>query len=65
MSALKGYAYHFDRAKAFEEEGKWGLAADAWKRAAKLAPSGKIWQRDNNRSLHCRRKFTQQQREAS
>lgn len=65
MSCLKGYAHHFDRAKAFEEEGKWGLAADAWKRAAALASSGKIWKRDHNRSLCCRRKFTQQQREAS
>ena len=65
MSCLKGYAHHFDRAKALEEEGKWGLAADAWKRAADLASSGKIWKRDNNRSLCCRRKHNQQQRGAS
>lgn len=65
MSGQKWYAHHYERAKALEEEGRWGLAADAWKRAAKLAPSGKIWQRDNNRSLYCRRKFNQQQREAS
>ncbi|WP_421238543.1 hypothetical protein [Aeromonas enteropelogenes] len=65
MSKLKGYAYYFDRAKTFEEEGKWGLAADAWQRAVKLAPSGQIWKRDNNRMLHCRRKHNRQQREAS
>ncbi len=59
MSGQKWYSHHYDRAKEFEEKEKWGMAADAWKRAAKLAPSGKIWQWDNNRSLFCRRKANQ------